>query len=177
MKIIKRFIEALKVPYEDEADEVKSFEWKYGLDEYKNTFSKTKESTSCGPSGLHMSHWKIALERDRIAEVHAFFIWTAFTFSFIYKRWETSWHVMLQKKKFPFSQKLRIIQLFEGDFNGGLKFLIGRKLMWHATKEGFFDADTFGSCTGKTASEAVINLQVIFDDSRLWKKKFGDALQ
>ena len=78
---------------------------------------------------------------------------------------------MLQKKKCPFSQKLRIIQLFGGNFNGGLKFLLGRQLMKHATKEGIFDSDTYGSRTGKTATEAVINLQMIFDDSRLWEKK------
>ena len=51
--------------------------------------------------------------------------------------------------------------------------------MWHATTEGVLDSDTFGSRIGKTAPEAVLNLQVIFDDSRLWKKTtamlFNDA--
>ena len=77
---------------------------------------------------------------------------------------------MLQKKDHPYSQKLRIIQLFEGDFNGALKYIIGRKLMKYVTKEDGFDSDMFGSISGKTAIEALINLQLIFDHHRIWKK-------
>ena len=176
---LERFLKALKAPLDNEGQPMEPFEWKYGIQEYKLTFSKTKETTACGPSGLHMSHWKVAIERERIMALHAFFIWAAFRFSFSYPRWETTWHVMLQKKAHPFSQKLRIIQLFEGDFNGGLKFLLGRKLMKYATKKGYFDTDTYGSRTGKTAAEAIVNMQMIFDDSRLWRKNmamlFNDA--
>ena len=171
--MLKSFIKAMARPHNAEGTQVKTFRWKYGLEEYKQTFSKTRESTACGPSGLHMSHWKVAMERDCIASLHAFFIWASFQFSFTYPRWEVSWHCMLQKKKFPFTQKLRIIQLFEGDFNGGLKFLLGRRLMQHATKEGVLDEDTYGSRKGRNATEALVNLQMIFDDSRLWKKNFA----
>ena len=148
-------------------------QWEYGVDQYKETFSKTRESTACGPSGLHMSHWKAALERTAIMRVHAFFIWAAFQFGFSYKRWEVSWHCMLQKKEQPFSQKMRIIQLFEGDLNGALKYLMGRRLMWHITSNGIVDADTYGSRLGKTAIEAVLNLQLIFDNCRVWKRNLG----
>ena len=176
---LEQFIRAMKIPTNIKGEQTQPFQWQYGLEEFKETFSKTKESTSYGPSGLHMSHWKASLERECISELHAFFIWAAFQFSFVYKRWEVSWHVVLKKKKFPFSQKLRIIQLFKADFNGGLKYLMGRKLMWHATTEGILDSDTYGSRIGKTAPEAVLNLQMIFDDSRLWKKTkamlFNDA--
>ena len=86
---------------------------------------------------------------------------------------------MLQKKDHPYSQKLRIIQLFEGDFNGALKYIIGRKLMKYVTKEEGFDSDMFVSISGKTATEALINLQLIFDHHRIWKKNmsmlFNDA--
>ena len=33
--------------------------------------------------------------------------------------------------------KMRIIQLFEGDFNEGLKYLLGRQLMRHIVKKRF----------------------------------------
>ena len=115
----------MKYAITDKDCNIDEFQWKYGVEEYKATFSKTRESTACGPSGLHMSHWKAALERDEIMRVHAFFIWSAFQFGFSYPRWEVSWHCMLQKKDYPFSQKMRIIQLFEGDFNGALKYLMG----------------------------------------------------
>ena len=133
----------------------------------KKIFSKTRESTACGPSGLHMSHWKIALESENLMEMHSFFIWAAFQFGFLYDRWNVSWHCMLQKKDLPYVQKLRIIQLFEGDFNGGLKYLLGRRLMDHVTKHKYMDTDTYGSRKGKSAIEAVLNMQLIFDNARI----------
>ena len=77
---------------------------------------------------------------------------------------------MLKKKKHPFTQKLRIIQLFEGDFNGGLKYILGRLLMQHLTKEEVIDTDVYGSVKGKTAIEALLNIQLICDHHRIWKK-------
>ena len=152
---------------------IKEFNWKYGIEEYKKTFSKTSESTACGPSGLHMSHWKAALEREDLMYIHSFFIWAAFSLGFSYERWEISQHCMLKKKKLPFSQKLRIIQLFEGDFNGALKYILGRKMMHYITKHKVIDSETYGSRTGKTSIEAIMTLQLILDNTRIWKKNMG----
>ena len=55
------------------------------------------------------------------------------------------------KNQQPFSQKLRTIQLFEGNLNGRLKYLLGRLLMRHDTKEETFDSDTYGSRTEKNS--------------------------
>ena len=98
-----------------------------------------------------------------IAKKHSFFIWAGFQFGFSYPRWETSWHSMLLKKQHPFSQKLRIIQLFEGDFNAGLKCLLGRRLMWHINQMKIIDEEIYGSRLGKTGPEALISLQLLTD--------------
>ena len=156
------------------------FTWKFGTNEYLEVFNKTKEGTACGPSGLHMSHWRAACEREKIARVHAFFMWAAFEMGFTYERWENSWHCMIKKLKQPLLPKLRIVQLFEGDFNAGLKFLIGRKMMQHMNSGELHDPETFGSRTGKTAPEALINLQLLFDHNRIWNLPtailFNDAI-
>ena len=141
--------------------------WTYGVEEYKETFSKTRENTACGPSGIHMGHWKAALEINYLMKIHSFFIWSVFTFGHSYKRLEVSIHCMIQKKDDPYSQKLRIIQLFEGDFNGALKYIIGRRLMKYVTKNNGFYEDIYGSRSGKTAIEALINIQLIFDHHRI----------
>ena len=172
-EILKNFIKAMKYAEVENGESIEEYQWTYGIEEYKSTFSKTRESTACGPSGLHMSHWKAALEREQIMKVHAFFVWAAFQFGFSYKRWEVSWHVMLQKKELPYSQKMRIIQLLKGDFNGALKFLMGRRLMWYITKKGLIDAATYGSRLGKTATDALLNLQLIFDQCRIKKQNMG----
>ena len=174
------FLNALRYTKDEKGNDTIPFTWKFGVEEYMEVFNKTKESTACGPSGLHMSHWKAACERREIAEVHAFLMWAAFEFGFTYKRWEQSWHCMIKKLKQPLLPKLRIVQLFEGDFNAGLKFLIGKKLMYHMNKLGLHDPETYGSRSGKTAPEALINLQLLSDHNRTWKLPavivFNDAI-
>ena len=76
---------------------------------------------------------------------------------------------MLLKKKYPFVQKLRIIQLFEGDLNGGLKYLLGRRLMRHIHEAKIIDKEIYGSRIGKTGAEALIGLQLLADYYRIWK--------
>ena len=174
------FLRALTYTKDKDGEVTKPFSWKFGVEEYLLVFNKTNESTACGPSGLHMSHWKAACERRPIARVHAFFLWAAFEFGFTYERWEQSWHCMIKKLKQPILPKLRIVQLFEGDFNAGLKYLIGKKMMKHMNQNDLHDPETFGSRTGKTAPEALINLQLLFDHYRTWKMPisiiFNDAI-
>ena len=172
-KPLQLLIQSLKKIKKKDGSYIEEMQWDYGIEDYKKTFSKTKESTACGPSGLHMSHWKAALESEKIMRAHSFFIWAAFKYGFTYERWEISVHCMLQKKNNPYSQKLRIIQLFEGDFNGALKYIMGRKLMYHMTSSKGVDGDVYGSRTGKTAIEALLNLQLVFDHHRIWKKTFA----
>ena len=174
------FLRALRYTKDKDGEVIKPFSWKFGVEEYLQVFNKTNESTACGPSGLHMSHWKAACERRQIARVHAFFLWAAFEMGFTYKRWEQSWHCMIKKLKQPLLPKLRIVQLFEGDFNAGLKYLIGKKMMKNMNQNDLHDPETFGSRTGKTAPEALINLQLLFDHYRTWKMPisiiFNDAI-
>ena len=173
------FLKALQYK-KNKKGKVETFTWKFGVDEYLQVFNKTRETTACGPSGLHMSHWKAACERPGIARVHAFFMWAAFEMGFTYERWENSWHCMIKKLKQPLLPKLRIVQLFEGDFNAGLKYLIGKKMMEHMNESDQHDPETFGSRTGKTAPEALINLQLLFDHNRIWNLPtailFNDAI-
>lgn len=155
------------------------FDWDFGIQEYCQLFNKTRESTACGPSGLHMSHWCVATLDENIAEVHAFLIWASFYLSFVYPRWLISWHCMLLKKKYPYINKLRIIQLFEGDFNGALKYLLGRLMMRHIVKSDEVDVTTFGSIPGRDAIEAMGVLQQLYDNHRLFHRSmvamFNDA--
>ena len=71
-KILANFLQAMKYAVTEDGKRIEKFNWTYGVEEYKATFSKTRESTACGPSGLHMSHWKAALEREEIMRVHPF---------------------------------------------------------------------------------------------------------
>ena len=46
-------------------------EWTFNSEDYRSIFNHTHESKSCRPSGLHMSHWKPAVEDDFLTELHA----------------------------------------------------------------------------------------------------------
>ena len=84
------FLKALRYKEDKNGEIAEPFSWTFGVKEYREVFNKTKESTACGPSGVHMSHWKAACEREQIARVHAFFMWAAFEHGFTYQRWEQS---------------------------------------------------------------------------------------
>ena len=73
-KVLSNFIMVMKYAMLETGKEIKEFKWTYNIEEYKATFSKTSEPTACGPSGLHMTHRKTALERDAIMRVHLFYI-------------------------------------------------------------------------------------------------------
>ena len=157
----------------------KDMSWSFDVDEYQQLFKKTRESTACGPSGLHMSHWKVAALDDELSAINAFFMWASFYLGFVYDRWLISWHCMLLKKRHPYVNKLRIIQLFEGDFNGMLKFLLGRQLMRHMVQTDQIDVTTFGSIPGRDAKEAMKLLDMVYSNHRLFSRTlvsiFNDA--
>ena len=175
---LNHFIQSLQHPLLTDDDGLE-MEWTFGVKEYKQLFGRTREGTACGPSGLHMSHWKAAIEREELTKVHTFFIWAAFALGFTYDRWQVSWHCMLQKRRKPFIHRLRIIQLYEGDFNGGLKYLLGRRLMKHMVDKKLVPPDTYGSIPGRNAIEAMKLLQLFYENHRLLKRDmaiiFNDA--
>jgi hypothetical protein len=93
--VLKLFITAMAKPRNENGTVIEDFTWDYGINEFRSTFQKTRESTSCGPSGLNMSYWKASAEDDDIARVHSFLIEKAFRYGFSYPRWQVSWHCML----------------------------------------------------------------------------------
>jgi hypothetical protein len=60
--------------------------------------------------------------------------------------------------------------LFDGDFNGTLKYLLGRLLMYHVVRANKCNKQAFGSIPGRTAHDALITLQLIYDNARVNKK-------
>ena len=93
-------------------------------------FKVKSAETSCGPSGLSMPHWKAAAEDDLLSEIHSMLITAPFQYGFSYDAWEVSLHCMLLKDKLPYWLRLRIIQLFEADFNVALNLILGRRQMF-----------------------------------------------
>ena len=79
---IHNLIKSMAKETNEKDGEIEDYQWTYGKEEYVETFKKTRGATTCGASGLHMSHWKPAVESDILANTHAFFIWAAFKLGF-----------------------------------------------------------------------------------------------
>ena len=98
IETLLKLIKHMERPKGKNGDVVKDMEWSFGKDEYRASFSKKSEETSCGPSGIHMSHWIAACADDDLSKLHAQFIGAAFRIGLPYKRWTTSYHAMIQKR-------------------------------------------------------------------------------
>ena len=68
-----------------------------------------------------------------------------------------------------FIEKLRIIQLFEADFNSTLKYVLGRKLLYYSEDKGLNSTQTHGSRPGRSAHDALKINTLTYDIGRLDK--------
>lgn len=93
---------------------------------YRKLYRKIRESTASSPSGLHYGHYKAAVETSLGSTILHRLTTLPFEYGLSLKRWQQSLHFMLQKKDLPYIQKLRIIQLFEADFNTTLKMIFSK---------------------------------------------------
>ena len=76
------------------------------MEDFQAFFKKTKPTTVCGPSGLHMGHWVMAFVIDDLPEIHVMFMNIASRFEIVYGRWSVTFHCMLQKEATYYAHKL-----------------------------------------------------------------------
>ena len=166
---LKAFLSNLQRPRQDNGDPTPDMEWTFEAAEFRDTFSKKRETTGCGPSGITMHFYRMFCEDDDLAAFHALFIMMPFRYGFTLTRWQQSVHFMLQKISVPKWEKLRIIQLMEGDFNGGLRYLFGRKLMRYADTTNINSESTYGGRKSKNCHEALARIQMAKESFRIMR--------
>lgn len=69
----------------------------------------------------------------------------------------------------PLITKLRIIQLFEADFNAALKIKIGRQLMSASEALGFLGDDMHGGLNNHSAQTAILTQQLTCNVSQQYR--------
>lgn len=166
---LKMILEALRNPTKESHDTLQKVALNITAEDFKDCFSKKNEKISCGPSGITMPHWKAATEDDDLSAHHALLMSAPFIYGFSYKEWEVSVHCMLQKEDLPLYWRLRIIQLFEGDFNSALNLLFGRRQMWYRDRNGLNSEATFGGRKGKGCHQALARIQYTAEHSRIMR--------
>ena len=74
---------------------------------------------------------------------------------------------MLMKIDVLLWEKLRIIQLMEGDFNGGLRYIFGRKLMHFSIAQKISSDATYEGRPGRSCHDALLQIQLGMEYCRL----------
>ena len=89
-------------------------------------------------------------------------------------RWQQAVNVMIEKDKGdPKINRLRIIHLFEADYNLFLKLTWGSRLVRRAVQMNLLNSGQHGSTPGKTTMEPVMLTQLTADMCRLLKSNYA----
>jgi len=137
---------------------------------HKEGWIKSKERTASSLSGAHFGHYKSGTFNDLINGVHTALAVIPLKTGYSYTRWRKGINIMLEKSTGNFQvDKLRIILLFEADFNQLNKF-IGREMMYHAEQYGLVAGEQYGSRHGRSSITQSLNKRLTFDQFRQLKQ-------
>jgi hypothetical protein len=137
---------------------------------FKNFFTKWKETTSTSPSGKHLGHYKALLSpalleddalvssANRIIDAHVVLLNIAATHGRPFTRWQNIVSVMIEKKPGNYQlNKLRTIHLFEADSNWLLGMIFGRRMVHSAEHQNHLQEGQWGSRPGRSAHDALLH--------------------
>ena len=148
-------------------------------------FKGWRESTSTSPSGRHLGHYKAIvtdpdLKLQKPEDLHLRERETNFVealvkllniplrHGFAPKRWCTSITVMIEKDPGnPRIERLRVIHLFEADYNLSLKLLWGKRMVHQGEDNNCFGKQQHGSRPDHQAINAVHMKTLTYDLTRI----------
>ena len=133
---------------------------------YRQGWTKARETTSSSASGIHFGHYIAGTFNPEILLINTAMADIPLHTGFAYDRWKSGLNIMIEKAAGDFNvEKLRIILLFEADFNANNKW-IGRAVMYQAEQENLMAAEQFGSRKFKSAIFQCLNKQLFYDLTR-----------
>ena len=147
------------------------------LKEYREFWKKKRETTVTSPFGLHIGHYKSALQQEaqEILDVHRIMMIIPFRFAMVPTRWAKTVQIMLEKDSgSPWSHRLRIIELFDSQVNAGLQMIFGKRMVSNALERKELHESAYGSVPMRTAQDAVLEKTLSMDLIRI--KKLSGAI-
>ena len=144
------------------------------IEEYKQFWKKKKEETVTSPFGLHVGHFKAALQNVKILNVHRIMLLLPFQTALVPHRWKKTVQTMLEKDPgHPWIHRLRIIELFDAQVNAGFQLFIGRHMVWAAVNQRKLHDASYGSTPGKMAASALLLKVLSIDQLRIERRAGG----
>jgi hypothetical protein len=148
---LKVFLEECKKP-----KKLKEISVNISDEDFHITVQKWKESTSTSPSGRHLGHYKAAILDEDITHLHVDMLNIPIQLGFAPERWTRSVTPMIEKDEGkPFLTRLRIIHLFEADYNLFLKILFGRRMVSNGERSHAFNDQQHGSRPRRMTMDAL----------------------
>ena len=97
---MKSFIGALKTPISGKTGKyVPTMDTTMDIEQHREVFKKTRESTASSPSGIHYGHYIAAFENDLLSEVNMIFMVVHFQVGLPLSRWTQSLHCMMKESR------------------------------------------------------------------------------
>ena len=133
-------------------------------------FQSWKETTSTSPSGRHLGHYKSLVQHPLLLDCFVKFMNIVIARGIAVPRWCNATSVMIEKDAGnPRIHRLRIIHLFEADFNFFLKIQWGHRLLRRAVELDLLHDSQHGSTPGKTTMDPIMLNQLTADLCRILK--------
>ena len=136
----------------------------------KKGFKQWPESTSTSPSGRHLGHYKAIIQHPDLLQCLVQFMNIATSRGIAIPRWSNATNVLIEKDPGrPRIHRLRIIHLFEADFNLFLKLQWGHRLVRKALELDILHPGQHGSVPNRQAMDPVMLTQLTTDLCRVLK--------
>jgi hypothetical protein len=152
-------------------------------DDFKDALKCWKEKTSTSPSGRHLGHYislmtKIGDDTDAIGEtilqLHHKMLKIAQYRRRPYARWKKETEVMLEKDPGdPKIDRLRIICLYEADYNLYLKIMWAHRMVKTAEDNNLFDNSQSGGRPRRTSNDVALRKMLTYTFSRITRTSFA----
>ena len=148
-------------------------------EEWVSGWNRMSESTASAPGSGHYGHYKTASLAARLpvdhedhtkvlADLYASMWSLPLLHGFSPKRWQSCVDAILEKiPGKPMLEKLRIIMLYEADFNYVLKLVWGKKLVQNAEKHQSLGECNHGSRAGRQTHDALLQKLLLYEQARL----------
>ena len=143
-------------------------------DDVLRGFQSWKESTSTSPSGRHLGLYKAEIQHPVLLSCFVKFLNIAISSGISIPRWSNAVNILIEKDTGqPKINRLRIIHLFEADFNFFLKLQWGHRLVRRALSLNLLHDGQHGSIPGRTSVDPVMLTQLTADLCRVLKHDYA----
>jgi hypothetical protein len=135
-------------------------------EDFKRFWRKVNKFTSSSMSGVHYSHYKMAIQDDIISEALALQLTVVARSGIPPESWSVGLQMMMEKiAGVCLVKKLRAIQLYKADFNCYNQFIFGRHTMQTLTESSCIPEELF-SQKGSMAEDAKFDKTLMANLSR-----------